>query len=153
MIINKKVGIILLGGLLLIIFLINLSNASLSSLTVPAGDEINQKINLDVNDRVVIEFKILGTKNNFVSFSLFYPNATEINFGEIGELNYNFMCDAKGEYQLNFVNNDLNESKLVTLNLDVEHYILGMPQMLFLAVVIVVIFLAGLAARVLSGPM
>ncbi|HSQ90054.1 hypothetical protein [Romboutsia sp.] len=153
MIINKKVGIILLGGLLLIVFLINLSNASLSSLTVPAGDEINQKINLDVNDRVVIEFKILGTKNNFVSFSLFYPNATEINFGEIGELNYNFMCDAKGEYQLNFVNNDMNESKLVTLNLDVEHYILGMPQMLFLAVVIVVIFLAGLAARVLSGPM
>ncbi|MEJ2280680.1 MAG: hypothetical protein P8X97_01980 [Candidatus Bathyarchaeota archaeon] len=153
MMINKKVGIISLCGLLLIIFLINLSNASLSSLTVPAGDEINQKINLDVNDRVVIEFKILGTKNNFVSFSLFYPNATEINFGEIGELNYNFMCDAKGEYQLNFVNNDLNESKLVTLNLDVEHYILGMPQMLFLAVVIVVIFLAGLAARVLSGPM
>ena len=153
MMINKKVGIISLCGLLLIIFLINLSNASLSSLTVPAGDEINQKINLDVNDRVVIEFKILGTKNNFVSFSLFYPNATEINFGEIGELNYNFMCDAKGEYQLNFVNNDLNESKLVTLNLDVEHYILGMPQMLFLAVVIGVIFLAGLAARVLSGPM
>jgi hypothetical protein len=149
----KKVGIILLIGLMSIIFLINLSSASLSSLTVPAGEEINQKINLDVNDRVVIEFKILGTENNFISFSLFYPNATEMNFGEVGELNLNFMCDEKGEYGLNFINNDINESKLVTLNLDVEHYIFGMPQMLFLAVVIVLIFLAGLAARVLLGPL
>ncbi|MEJ2242895.1 MAG: hypothetical protein P8Y18_12275 [Candidatus Bathyarchaeota archaeon] len=153
MIINKKVGFVLLIGLVSIIFLINLSNASLSSLTLPAGEEINHKINLDVNDRVIIEFKITGTENNFISFSLFYPNATEINFGEVGELNYNFMSDAKGEYRLNFVNNDVNESKLVTLNLDVEHYILGMPQMLFLAVVIVVIFIAGLAAKVLSGPL
>lgn len=153
MIINKKVGITLLVGLISIIFLINLSNASLSSFTVLEGEEVNQKINLDVNDRVVIEFKIMGTDNNFISFSLFYPNATEINFGEIRELNYDFMCDAKGEYQLNFVNNDMNESKLVTLNLDIEHYILGMPQMLFLVVVIVVIFLAGLAAKVLAGPL
>ena len=63
------------------------------------------------------------------------------------------MCDVKGEYELNFVNNDIKESKLVTLNLDVEHYIFGMPQMLFLAVVIVVIFIAGLAARVLLSPL
>ena len=148
----KKIGIIQLIGLMTIIFLIGLSSASLSSLTVPSGEEITQTINLDINDRVVIEFKITGTENNFVSFSLFYPNATEMNFGEVGKLNHNFMCDAKGEYSLRFVNNDINESKLVTLNLDVEHYILGMPQMLFLAVVIVVIFLAGLVARVLSGP-
>ena len=153
MIFNKKVGIILLIGLMSIIFLINLSSASLSSLTVPAGEEINQKINLDVNDRVIIEFKITGTENNLISFSLFYPNATERNFGEVGKLDYNFMCDVKGEYELNFVNNDIKESKLVTLNLGVEHYIFGMPQMLFLAVVIVVIFIAGLAARVLLSPL
>ena len=152
MINNKKIGIIQLIGLMAIIFLIGLSSASLSSLTVPAGEEITQTINLDINDRVVIEFKITGTEHSFVSFSILYPNATEMNFGEVGELNHNFMCDAKGEYSLHFVNNDINESKLVTLNLDVEHYILGMPQMLFLAVVIVVIFLAGLVARVLSGP-
>lgn len=152
MINNKKIGIIQLIGLMAIIFLIGLSSASLSSLTVPAGEEMTQIINLDINDRVVIEFKTTGTENNFVSFSIFYPNATEMNFGKVGELNYNFMCDAKGEYSLHFVNNDINESKLVTLNLNVEHYILGMPQMLFLVVVIVVIFIAGLVARVLSGP-
>lgn len=152
MITNKKVGIIQLVGLMAIIFLIDLSSASLSSLSIPAGEEINQTINLKVNDRVVIEFKVIGTEDNFVSFSLFYPNATEMNFGEVGELDYNFMCDAKGEYRLHFVNNDMNESKLVTLNLDVEHYIYGMPQMLFLTVVIVLIFIAGLAAKVLLGP-
>ena len=150
---NKKVGIIQLVGLMVIIFLIDLSSASLSSFTIPAGEEINHKINLDINDRVVLEFRIIGTENNFISFSLFYPNATEMNFGEVGKLNHNFMCDAKGEYNLNFVNNDMNESKLVTLNLDVEHYIFGMPQMLFLAVVIVVIFLAGIAAKVLVSPL
>ncbi len=150
---NKKVGIIQLIGLMVIIFLIDLSSASLSSFTIPAGEEINHKINLDINDRVVLEFRIIGTENNFISFSLFYPNATEMNFGEVGKLNHNFMCDAKGEYNLNFVNNDMNESKLVTLNLDVEHYIFGMPQMLFLAVVIVVIFLAGIAAKVLVSPL
>jgi hypothetical protein len=150
---SKKFRIIQLLGLMVIIFLIDLSSASLSSFTVPAGEEINRTINLDINDRVVIEFKIIGTDNNFVSFSILYPNATEMNFGEVSKLNHNFMCDSKGEYQLHFVNNDLNESKLVTLNLDVEHYIFGMPQMLFLAVVIAVIFLAGLSAKVLVGPL
>ena len=147
----KTVAITLLIGLLSIACLISVVNASTMSITVPAGEEVNRKINLDVDDRVGIQFTVVGTENNFISFFLVCPNATEIEFGEVGVFRYSFMCDAKGEYVMNFVNNEMNESKLVTLNYDIEHYMFGMPQLFFLALVIAVICLALIASTALLG--
>jgi hypothetical protein len=67
-------------------------------------------------------------KNDFISFSLIYPNATEINFGEIGLFSHTLVSDEKGEYTIYFVNSDNTESKLVTLNYQIEHYLFEMPQ-------------------------
>jgi hypothetical protein len=131
--------------------LINLSDAATFSMTVPAGEEVNWKIDLEKDDQVTMKFTVVGAKNSLISFSLLYPNATEINFGEVGVFDYSFTCVMKGEYIMNFVNNDMNDNKLVTLNYDVEHYIFGMPQMMFIAVAIAVICLAMLAIYVLLG--
>ena len=147
----KKVAITLLIGLILIASLINISNAATMSMTLPAGEEINRKINLAVDDRVIIQFTVIGQKNSLISFSLVCPNATEITFGEVGVFRHSFMSDAKGEYVMRFVNNDTNESKLLTLNYDIEHYMFGMPQLFFLALVITMICLAMLATKVLLG--
>lgn len=147
----KNVVITLLIGLVSIGSLINLSNAATMSITVPAGEEVNQKIELEVDDRVVIQFTVIGTENSFIFFSLICSNATEIKYGEVGVFNYSFMSDAEGEYILNFVNKDTSESKLVTLNYDIEHYMFGMPQLFFLALIIAVICLAMLATYVLMG--
>ena len=149
---SRNVGIVLFVGLISVVYLISLAGAATSSIMVPAGGEVNRKIDLKVDDQVVIKFTVVGAEDSFVSFSIVYPNATEVSFGEIGLFSHSFVCDAKGEYELSFVNNDVSESKLVTLNYEIEHYIFGIPQMLFLALVIAAVCVIMVAFYVLLGP-
>ena len=148
----KKVVILLLIGLLSIISLINIANAKTLSITVPTNEQITQKIDLAVDDHVLIQFTVLGIEDKFITFSLVYPNMTEIIFGEVGVFSHSFVCDEKGEYMMLFVNNDLNEGKLVTLNYEIEHYIFGMPQMLFITLLIVVFCVAMIAFYFMLSP-
>ena len=149
---HKNVATALLIGLISIASLVNLSSAITSSMNVPAGEKVNRKIDLAMDDRVRIQFTVAGKENSFISFSLIYPNATEINFGEISMLSHTFVCDEKGEYTMYFVNNDTTESKLVTLNYEIEHYLFGMPQTLFLVLLIAVLCIAMVAIYVLASP-
>lgn len=148
---NKNFAIAILIGLILIVSFVDLSSATTLSVTVPAREEVNRKIDLAVDDRVRIQFTVVGKENSFIFFSLVYPNATEVNFGEIGVFDHIFVCDAKGEYTMYFVNND-NESKLLTLNYEVEHYLFGMPQTLFLMLIIAMLCIAMIAGYVLASP-
>jgi len=65
---------------------------------------------------------------------------------------YNFIGDTKGEYKMCFVNNDLAENKLVTLNYEVESYMFGMPQTQFLIIFIAVICVMMVAFYSLLSP-
>jgi hypothetical protein len=126
--------------------------ATTLSITVPAGEQVNQIIDLKVDDHVRIQFNVLGEDNSYISFSLVYPNSTEVNFSEVGVFSYNFISDTKGECKLFFVNNDLAENKLVTLNYEVESYLFGMPQTQFLLIFIAVICVMMIAFYSLLSP-
>ena len=152
MIKHKNVVNAFLIGLISIVSLVGLSGATIVSVTVPPGEEVTRKIDLEVDDRVRVQFTVEGIKNNLISFSIVYPNATEIHFGEIGKLGHDLVCDVKGEYTMFFVNNDMTDSKLVTLNYEIEHYMFGMPQTLFLVIIIVVLCIAMVAAFILLSP-
>ena len=119
--------------------------------TVKGGEELTHPISLAAEDRVVIQFTATGEPASILQFSIIFPNATEIDFGEVGKVSYSFMCDAEGEYKLHFVNNDQNIDKLVTLNYEIQHYIFGIPQMLFMALIIVLACVGGVAAFVMLG--
>lgn len=108
-------------------------------------EEVIQSINLVVEDRVLLQVKVIGATSSFIQFSMTFPNGTVQNFGELSDFSTSFVCDLKGEYKLNFTNNDENENKLVTLNYNIDHYILGMPQTLFLVIIIAVVSLVGVA--------
>jgi hypothetical protein len=73
-----------------------------------------------------------------------FPNGTVKEFGKSGDFSYSFVCDSEGEYGLNFTNNEEGET-LVTLNYEVDHYIFGMPQMLFMVIVIAFVSVIGVA--------
>jgi hypothetical protein len=51
-----------------------------------------------------------------------------------------------------FVNNDLAENKLVSLNYEIESYMLGMPQTQFLVISIAVICVIMVAFYSLLSP-
>ena len=119
--------------------------------TVPKGEEWTQSLTLAVDDRVTITFTVVGQIESSLHFYITYPNGTMRDFGEQGHLEHRFICVAEGECLLHFDNRDPTEDKLVTLNYEVRHYLFGMPQMLFLAMVIVLLLLAAVAAFALMG--
>jgi len=134
-----------------LIVLVGLAEATTTSLTVAQGNEVKCPVNLAVEDRVLIRFTVVGATASIVHFSLIFPDSIVKDFGEVSEFGYSFVCDAEGQYTLRFVNNDLMEDKLVTLDFEVDHYIFGMPQMLFLTIIIVLACVGGVAAFVLMS--
>jgi hypothetical protein len=135
----------------LLAFLMGLGQATTTNLTVQGGEEVTCPINLVVEDRVLIQFTVVGGPVSTLQFSIIFPNATLRDFGEVGKTSYTFICDVEGEYTLHFINNDQTGSKLVTLNYEVQHYIFGIPQMLFLIIIIVLACIGGVAAFVMLG--
>lgn len=72
-------------------------------------------------------------------------------FGTTGNVNYAFVCSQEGEYSLHFSNTVSTEDELVSLDCEVQHYIFGMPQMLFLTLIIVAICLAATAVFIMMS--
>lgn len=126
--------------------------ATTLSFNVLAGEQVDQIIDLKVDDHVRIQFNVLGGDKSYISFYLVYPNSTEVNFSEVGVFSNNFISDTKGECKLVFVNNDLAENKLLTLNYEVESYLFGMPQTQFLLIFIAVICVMMVAFYSVLSP-
>jgi hypothetical protein len=131
--------------------LAGLGQATTTQFTVKSGEEVTVPIDLIFEDRVLIQFTVVGGTVRTLQYSIIFPNATIRDFGEVGRANYSFICDVEGEYVLHFVNNDQTENKLVTLNYEIQHYIFGIPQMLFMTLIIVLACIGGVAAFVMLG--
>ncbi len=149
---KQKYAINFLIGLVLITFFAAPLWATTLSITIPAGEQVDQIMELKVDDHVRIQFNVLGADNSYISFSLVYPNSTKVNFGEIVSFSYNFISNTKGEYKMCFVNDDLAENKLLTLNYEIESYMFGMPQTQFLLIFIAVICVMMVAFYSLLSP-
>ena len=149
---KQKLVISIILGLVLIAFFVAPIWATTLSIPVSAGEQVDQMMELKVDDHVRIQFNVLGADNSYISFSLVYPNSTELNFGEAVSFSYNFICETKGEYKILFINNDLAENKLVTLNYEIESYMFGMPQTQFLIIFIAVICVVMVAFYSLLSP-
>jgi len=75
----------------------------------------------------------------------------KVEYSKVGTVSYPFVCDEAGEYFLHFSNTDTSEDKLVTLDYEIQHYIFGIPQMLFLTIIIVLVSVAAVATFILMG--
>ena len=140
---RSPVNVLIILALLSV--LVALGQATIASLTVKAGEEVTQPIDLIAEDRVLIQYKVVGGKVTAMQFSITFPNGTVRDFGGSGDFSYSFICDVEGEYMLHFVNTDQQENLLVTLDYEVQHYIFGMPQMLFMVILIAIISVVGVA--------
>jgi hypothetical protein len=127
--------------------IVEFAEATTMSFTVKGGQEEKKIINLAVDDRVLIKFSVIGG----LHFYMTYPNKTVTDFGETSDLHYSFVCDLEGKYVLHFSNVGSSEDKLVTFDYEVQHYIFGIPQMLFLALIIAVVCVVAVAAFILMG--
>jgi len=72
-------------------------------------------------------------------------------FGNVGSVDYSFICLHEGEYTLHFSNTASADDKLVSLDYEVDHYTFGMPTMLFLTLVVLGICMAAVAVYILMS--
>jgi hypothetical protein len=125
--------------------------AKTESLSVPAERELVQTIILAAGDRIDVTFTALGQTSNILHFWVVFPNATKRDFGETSQFAFSFASDFKGECTLHFDNSGSSESKLITLNYEIENYIFGIPQIFFLIVVIAALLLIIVAGYIIMG--
>ena len=140
-------------AVMVFVILVQAVSAATTNLTVHSGEEVTYPLSLAVDDHVVIKFTVVGGQTgNTLDFYVTYSNGTvKASFTNVGNVNYQFICDREGEYVLHFSNVASQEDRLVSLDYELEHYILGMPQMLFLTMVVVLVCVAMVAVFILMG--
>jgi hypothetical protein len=125
--------------------------AATRSFTVKGGEEVTETLSLAAEDHVTIILTVGGLVGDTINFYITCPNGTVKDFGKVATLDYRFICDLGGEYVLHFSNIDSAQDRVVTLNHEVQHYIFGIPQMLFFVMIVAAICVAMAAAFVLMG--
>jgi hypothetical protein len=122
------------------------------SFTVKAGQEETRTISLVVEDHVQIRFTVIGQTISTLNFYITDPYGYLMEtFGDTGNVNYAFVCSQEGNYTLHFSNVASAEDKLVSLDYEVTPYIFGMPQTLFLVLIVVGICMAAVAVYILMS--
>ncbi|HUK84678.1 MAG TPA: hypothetical protein VLU95_02340 [Candidatus Acidoferrum sp.] len=122
--------------------------ATTESLNIEAGKDYTSKIDLASQDKVQLTFETIGQTSNF---SIVFPNSTVLNLGEVSEYSTSFTSDTTGTCELHFDNTNSSDTSLISLNYDVEHYILGMPEMIFVLVAIAVLLMVVVTGYVVMG--
>lgn len=114
---------------------------------------MSKTMELAVEDKVAVRFSVIGNSDdNTLDFYIIYPNGTvKMIRPNVGNIDYDFTCDTEGEYTLRFDNSGSSIDKLVSLDYEAQHYIMGVPQMLFLTVLVAIICVAMVAVFVLSS--
>ena len=133
-------------------FLTQVAVAIALNFSVPKNDEVVRSLTLAVDDRVSIKFTVTGQTESVLDFRLQDPNGDIIiEHKKVGNVNEKLVCVVSGEYYLYFSNLESSEDKLVTLNYEIGHYIFGIPQMLFLTMIIALLCMGAIAAFVMMG--
>ncbi len=150
---QSKNGIFLLMLFLLIAGLVACSvEAETENFTVPPKNKVTKPLNLQEDDRVAISFTVIGQTTSALDFYITDPSGdTVVRHESVGQKSFSLHATASGVYTFHFDNSDFLEEKMVTLNYDVQHYILGIPQTFFYVLVIAVISVVGVAFFVLLG--
>lgn len=142
----------------LTLFLITISlvtyaaKAETENITVPPESEFTRTLDLQNDDRVAIGFTVVGQSVDALNFYITDPHGdTIIEYETVGQKSFSLHATTPGVYILHFDNSLWQEEKMVTLNYDIQHYILGLPQTLFYVLVIAVISVIGIVFFVLLG--
>jgi hypothetical protein len=126
--------------------------ATAQSFTVRAGQEETVSLSLAVDDHVHIVFTVTGQTSNALDFYIAdsYGNLVK-DFGATDNVNYALVCSQEGKYELHFSNVVSAGDKLVSLDYEVEHYIFGMDQNLFLTLIIAGLCVTMVAVYILMS--
>lgn len=149
---SRKALIPFLLIILILGILVQYASATATQFTVHGGQEFTVTIDLTTEDHVLIKFGVIGQSDSTIDFRLVDPyENVAAEFSKKGDVSYTFVCTEGGDYVMHFSNVFSSEDKLITLEYEIEHYFFGLPQMLFMVLVVVVICVAAVAVFILMG--
>ena len=152
MMLIKKLLACSLLAVAIVLLLVPAVRGVAESFTVKAGQEETRTIYLVVEDHVQIRFTVIGQTISTLNFYITDPHGyTMKTFSATGNVNYAFICSQEGDYTLHFSNVASTEDKLVSLDYEVTPYIYGIPQTLFLVLIIVGICMVMVTVFILKS--
>lgn len=145
--------VILVFLLVLLASITGTASATTETLTVPPLHEITRSLSLREGDRVSGSISVIGGSGNDIDFFVVDPDGIIVLQAErLTHKDFSFSAKKGGTYVLHFDNSfSLLASKQVTLNYNIEHYIMGLPQEQFLLLVIVAVIVVAVIIFVASG--
>ncbi len=115
-----------------------------------AGESLTREVSLNVDDRVSGRVAIVGGP---INFSISGSNDEIITSGTVSNpLDFQFVAENKGTYRFHFENLFAENSKSVTINYNVQHYIFGFPQEFVILFAIVGFALVGIVVFIAMSP-
>ena len=119
---------------------------------VEAGRSVPKALDLNEGDRVSGRFVVVSHES-IINFSILDANQNPIlSYKNVGSKSFQFTVLESGVYTLQFENLFSEEAKQVTLNYDVQHYILGFPQEYVLLFVVVGLALVAVVVFAILSP-
>jgi hypothetical protein len=128
----------------------SVAQAKTESINIEPTQGYEETFQLADGDQVSLTFKVQSQPPNLLHFYVVLPNGTTVDNGIKNEGSLTFSTDVKGNCTLRFVN-EVSEAQLLTLDYNIEHYILGMPMLIFVLVAIAVLMVFVVAGYMILG--
>jgi hypothetical protein len=125
-----------------------------ASFTLQPLEERTITLSLQQTDGVSGSFSAVSDDGTGVNFHVTDPyNNTILHYDDVLQRSFSFTAEVQGEFQLHFDNSlSAANRKTVSLNYDVTHYIMGLPQEQFLLIVIAAVAVIGLMLYAVLMP-
>ena len=133
------------------ISVIGIVHANAGSFNLAPGNQTVCQIAVSSGDRVQVTFTAVGDDSNSLLFWIVFPNSTVTNLGNVDQYSASFRSNVGGTCELYFNNTSSSETIFVALNYEVDHYIFGIPEMIFVLVVIAVLLMAFVSAYIIMS--
>lgn len=125
-------------------------NAYSETIEVQGGGSVARTVSLNEGDVVSGRVTVIGTA---ISFLVSDPDDIVIlNYTAITLKDFKFTASKTGTYNFHFENHISEETKFVTFNYNVQHYIFGFPQEFVLVFFIVGFALVAVVVFVAMSP-
>ena len=113
-----------------------------------------QTITLNLNNGDSVTGTVVVNGQGVIDFWISDPQGTNVtNYGNVGQTGFSMNAQTSGNFTLHMFNPDANSSVSATINYNPNYTIMGMPQELFLLLVIVGIALLLIVVWALSSKM
>ena len=126
--------------------IVGIARANSGSFNLAPGNQTVCEFSVSSGDRVQVTFTAAGDNSNSLLFWISFPNSTVTNPGSVDQYSASFTSNAGGTCGLHFNNTSSSETILVALNYEVDHYIFGIPEMIFVLAVIAVLVMVFISA-------